>query len=69
LPYRESPGEKGAGLRREHVQDGYDVRLEWGREGVVMLGTRCVVVVIIDVLSFCMAVDVAPQLPGGVLTA
>jgi 2-phosphosulfolactate phosphatase len=56
-------------LRREHVQDGSDVRLEWGREGVVMLGTRCVVVVIIDVLSFCMAVDVAPQLPGGVLTA
>jgi 2-phosphosulfolactate phosphatase len=46
-------------LRREHVQDGYDVRLEWGREGVVTLGTRCAVVVIIDVLSFCTAVDVA----------
>jgi 2-phosphosulfolactate phosphatase len=41
------------------VQDGYDVRLEWGREGVVTLGTRCAVVVIIDVLSFCTAVDVA----------
>jgi 2-phosphosulfolactate phosphatase len=41
------------------VQDGYDVRLEWGREGVAMLGTRCAVVVIIDVLSFCTAVDVA----------
>lgn len=46
-------------MRREHVQDGYDVRLEWGREGVVTLGTRCAVVVIIDVLSFCTAVDVA----------
>jgi 2-phosphosulfolactate phosphatase len=41
------------------VQEGYDVRLEWGREGVVTLGTRCAVVVIIDVLSFCTAVDVA----------
>jgi 2-phosphosulfolactate phosphatase len=46
-------------LRREHVQDGYDVRLEWGREGVVTLGTHCAVIVIIDVLSFCTAVDVA----------
>jgi 2-phosphosulfolactate phosphatase len=46
-------------LRREHEQDGYDVRLEWGREGVVALGTYCAVVVIIDVLSFCTAVDVA----------
>jgi 2-phosphosulfolactate phosphatase len=48
-------------LRREHVQDGYDVRLEWGREGVVMLGMRCAVVVIIDVLSFCTAADVAVE--------
>jgi 2-phosphosulfolactate phosphatase len=47
------------GLRPEHVQDGYDVRLEWGREGVVTLGPRCAVIVIIDVLSFCTAVDVA----------
>ncbi|MGH3688402.1 MAG: 2-phosphosulfolactate phosphatase [Pseudonocardiaceae bacterium] len=46
-------------MRREHVQDGYDVRLEWGQEGVVTLGPYCAVVVIIDVLSFCTAVDVA----------
>ncbi|MGH3769247.1 MAG: 2-phosphosulfolactate phosphatase [Pseudonocardiaceae bacterium] len=46
-------------LRPEHVQDGYDVRLEWGREGVITLGAHCAVVVIIDVLSFCTAVDVA----------
>jgi 2-phosphosulfolactate phosphatase len=46
-------------VRREHVQDGYDVRLEWGREGVSLLGTYCAVVVIVDVLSFCTAVDVA----------
>ncbi|MGH3787220.1 MAG: 2-phosphosulfolactate phosphatase [Pseudonocardiaceae bacterium] len=46
-------------MRREHVQDGYDVRLEWGQEGVITLGTRCSVVVIIDVLSFCTAADVA----------
>lgn len=46
-------------MRREHVQDGYDVRLEWGREGVLTLGTRCAVIVIIDVLSFCTAVDIA----------
>ena len=46
-------------LRRELVQDGYAVRLEWGREGVVTLGTHCAVIVIIDVLSFCTAVDVA----------
>jgi 2-phosphosulfolactate phosphatase len=32
------------GLRPEHVQDGYDVRLEWGREGVVTLGPRCTAV-------------------------
>ena len=48
-------------MRREHVQDGYDVRLEWGREGVALLGTHCAVVVIIDVLSFCTAVDVAVE--------
>ncbi|MDQ4102416.1 MAG: 2-phosphosulfolactate phosphatase [Actinomycetota bacterium] len=46
-------------MRREHVQDGYDVRLEWGQEGVITLGPRCAVIVIIDVLSFCTAVDVA----------
>lgn len=46
-------------MRPEHVQDGYDVRLEWGREGVALLGTECAVLVVVDVLSFGTAVDVA----------
>ena len=54
-------------MRREHVQDGYDVRLEWGREGVLTLGTHCAVIVIIDVLSFCTAVDMAVGLGATVL--
>lgn len=54
-------------MRREHVQDGYDVRLEWGREGAALLGELCAVVVVIDVLSFCTAVDVAVSSGGSVL--
>lgn len=46
-------------MRREHVQDGFDVRVEWGREGVMLLGELCAVVVVVDVLSFCTTVDVA----------
>lgn len=46
-------------VRREHAQDGYDVRCEWGREGVALLGGRCAVLVVVDVLSFSTAVDVA----------
>lgn len=56
-----------AQVRREHVQDGYDVRLEWGREGVALLGPHCAVLVIVDVLSFCTAVDVALERGATVL--
>ncbi len=45
--------------RVEHRQQAYDVRCEWGAHGVVLLARECAVVVIVDVLSFCTAVDVA----------
>ena len=32
-------------------QSDYDIRCEWGEQGVVALGPHCVVVIIIDVLS------------------
>ncbi|WP_091292017.1 2-phosphosulfolactate phosphatase [Amycolatopsis xylanica] len=38
-------------------QDGFGVRLEWGREGVETLGATCAVLVIVDVLSFSTTVD------------
>ncbi|MEC3978452.1 2-phosphosulfolactate phosphatase [Amycolatopsis sp. H20-H5] len=38
-------------------QDGADVRLEWGAEGVAELGRGCAVLVIVDVLSFSTTVD------------
>lgn len=40
-------------------QDGYDIRLEWGGEGVAELAEHCGVLVIVDVMSFSTAVDVA----------
>ncbi|HEY0806138.1 MAG TPA: 2-phosphosulfolactate phosphatase [Pseudonocardiaceae bacterium] len=42
-----------------YTQDGFDVRLEWGPEGVDALASACAVLVIVDVLSFSTAVDVA----------
>ena len=40
-------------------QDGYDIRLEWGAEGVAALAEHCGVLVVVDVLSFSTAVDIA----------
>ncbi|MDQ3786644.1 MAG: 2-phosphosulfolactate phosphatase [Actinomycetota bacterium] len=40
-------------------QDGYDLRVEWGLDGVRALGPHCAVLVIIDVLVFTTTVDVA----------
>ncbi|RKT53049.1 2-phosphosulfolactate phosphatase [Saccharothrix australiensis] len=40
-------------------QEGCRLRFEWGDEGVTALGGLCAVLVIVDVLSFSTAVDVA----------
>lgn len=40
-------------------QDGYDLRVEWGLEGVRALGPHCAVLVVVDVLVFSTTVDVA----------
>ena len=45
--------------RPEHRQIDYEVRLEWGREGAALLAAECAVVIVVDVLSFSTAVDVA----------
>jgi 2-phosphosulfolactate phosphatase len=48
-------------------QDGYDVRLEWGRDGVAALGAGCAVLVVIDVLVFTTSVDIVLGRGGRVL--
>jgi 2-phosphosulfolactate phosphatase len=48
-------------------QDGYRLRLEWGENGVAALAPDCAVLVIVDVLSFTTAVDVALDRGGRVL--
>lgn len=42
-----------------HDQDGFGARFEWGEEGVRRLAGRAGVVVVVDVLSFATAVDIA----------
>jgi 2-phosphosulfolactate phosphatase len=41
------------------VQDGYDVRFEWGAAGTVALAGRTEIVVVVDVLRFTTAVEAA----------
>jgi 2-phosphosulfolactate phosphatase len=47
------------GVRLEHRQREYRVRLEWGATGVELLADECAVVIVVDVLSFCTSVDIA----------
>ena len=48
-------------------QDGYRLRLEWGEHGLAALASSCAVLVIVDVLSFTTAVDIALDRGGRVL--
>jgi 2-phosphosulfolactate phosphatase len=48
-------------------QGGFDLRVEWGLDGVRALGPHCAVLVIIDVLSFTTTVDIVVGRGGRVL--
>ncbi|MFI9380302.1 2-phosphosulfolactate phosphatase [Kutzneria sp. NPDC052558] len=48
-------------------QTGYRIRLEWGEDGLAALAPSCAVLVIVDVLSFTTAVDIALDRGGRVL--
>jgi 2-phosphosulfolactate phosphatase len=48
-------------------QDGFDLRVEWGLDGVHALGPHCAVLVIVDVLVFTTTVDVAVGQGGRIL--
>jgi 2-phosphosulfolactate phosphatase len=48
-------------------QTGYDVRLDWGAEGVAALGRECAVLVVVDVLSFSTTTDLVVGRGGRVL--
>jgi 2-phosphosulfolactate phosphatase len=50
-----------------YAQDGYDIRLEWGAEGIDVLAGECGVLVIVDVMSFSTAVDIATSRGASVL--
>lgn len=40
-------------------QSKFDVRFEWGEQGLAAVGSGSAVIIIVDVLSFCTCVDVA----------
>lgn len=42
-----------------HSQAGFDVRLDWGAAGLADIGVNVEAVVVVDVLSFTTAVEVA----------
>jgi 2-phosphosulfolactate phosphatase len=46
-------------------QAGFDARPEWGGAGARVLAGACRVVVVVDVLSFTTAIEVAAALAGG----
>lgn len=48
-------------------QGGFDLRVEWGLDGVRALGPHCAVLIIVDVLSFTTTVDIALGRGGRVL--
>ncbi|QUQ68121.1 2-phosphosulfolactate phosphatase [Kutzneria sp. CA-103260] len=48
-------------------QSGYRIRLEWGEDGLAALASSCAVLVVVDVLSFTTAVDVALDCGGRVV--
>ncbi|HEX6351594.1 2-phosphosulfolactate phosphatase [Actinophytocola sp.] len=48
-------------------QDGFDLRVEWGLDGVRALGPHCAVLVIVDVLVFSTTVNVAVEQGARVL--
>ncbi|WP_410671970.1 2-phosphosulfolactate phosphatase [Amycolatopsis sp. cmx-4-68] len=48
-------------------QTGYDVRLDWGAEGVAALGRECAVLIVVDVLSFGTTTDLVVGRGGRVL--
>ncbi|HXV94781.1 MAG TPA: 2-phosphosulfolactate phosphatase [Pseudonocardia sp.] len=48
-------------IHDEHRQRRHRVRVEWGPVGVAVLAAECAAVVVVDVLSFSTAVDVATR--------
>ncbi len=56
---RDPEAETGAGYRPGHRQEGWDLRFDWGAEGLAAVGPGAGAVVVVDVLRFTSAVSVA----------